>query len=150
MVCHCAHLCFTVKQATLLMQIPLIFDTFLIHFDELAMDFGKVNVFLHSKIESPSAPMSQSAGLVIDMVLYKGLWQNNQFTQWLSKLVGTRYIVWWQFLTFKNFQSVTCAGSMHKWFTLEMTLVYHITGKLMLISYRIVTTANLCAVERNL
>jgi hypothetical protein len=31
---------------------------------------------------------SQSAGLVIDMVLYKALWRSNRFTQWLGKHWG--------------------------------------------------------------
>jgi hypothetical protein len=31
---------------------------------------------------------SQSAGLVIDMVLYKALWYSNQFTWWLGKHWG--------------------------------------------------------------
>jgi hypothetical protein len=30
----------------------------------------------------------QSAGLMIDMVLYKGLWHSNQFTQWFGKHWG--------------------------------------------------------------
>jgi hypothetical protein len=53
---------------TTLMHIPLVHDTFPIHFDKLAMDFGRANAFRVQK--SITERTSQLAGLVIDMVLY--------------------------------------------------------------------------------
>jgi hypothetical protein len=39
-----------IKQMTPLTHIPFIHDTFLIHFDKLAMDFGKENAFHVQKL----------------------------------------------------------------------------------------------------
>jgi hypothetical protein len=39
-----------IKQMTQLMHIPLIHDTFTIHLDKMAMDFGRANVFHVKKL----------------------------------------------------------------------------------------------------
>jgi hypothetical protein len=54
---------------TPLMHIPLVHDTFPTPFDNLAINFGRVNVFLHSKIKLPMH--LTMAGLVTEMVLYE-------------------------------------------------------------------------------
>jgi hypothetical protein len=71
------------KQTTPLTHNPLIHDTFPIHFNKLVMEFGRANVFSFKNRLTECT--SQSAGLVIDMVLYKALRHSSQFTQWLSK-----------------------------------------------------------------
>jgi hypothetical protein len=44
------HICPSpIKHTTTLTHIPLIHDTFPIHFDKLAMDFSKVNIFRFQK-----------------------------------------------------------------------------------------------------
>jgi hypothetical protein len=66
--CFILHICSSlIKQTAPLTHIPLVHDTFPIHFDKLAMDFGRLNVFSVQK--SNHRCTSQSAGLVIDMVL---------------------------------------------------------------------------------
>jgi hypothetical protein len=81
------HICPSpIKEMTTLTHIPLIHDTFPMHFDKLVMDFGRANVFRVQKSNRISAGRmffafkngitehtSQSSGLVIDMVLYKAL-----------------------------------------------------------------------------
>jgi hypothetical protein len=71
---------------THLTHIPLIHDTFPIHFNKLEMDFIMAKVFRIQK--SDHLTHLPSGGLVIDMVLYRALWHSSQFTQWLGNHWG--------------------------------------------------------------
>jgi hypothetical protein len=86
--CFIVHICpFPIKQMTPLTHIAHIHDLFPIHFDRLAMDFSRVNVF-HVKNRITEFTL-QSAWLVIVLIPYKSLWHSNQFTQCLGKY-------WWR------------------------------------------------------
>jgi hypothetical protein len=74
------------NQATPLPHIPLVHDTLPIHSDKFTMDFGRVKLFMFKNWIAKHT--SQSAGSLIDVVLYKTLWHSSQFTQWLGKHWG--------------------------------------------------------------
>jgi hypothetical protein len=45
-----------IKQKTPLTHVPVVHDIFPIYFKKFLIDLGKVNFFLHSKIEAPNTP----------------------------------------------------------------------------------------------
>jgi hypothetical protein len=76
---QCMYLC----QTTPLTYIPLFHVIFLIRSAKLAMDFGRTDAFRITE------RTSQSAGLVIGMVLYEESTVTQQpFTQWLCSNWG--------------------------------------------------------------
>jgi hypothetical protein len=89
-------------------------NTFPIHFNKLAMDFGRANVFSHYKIESPNTPHNRQDWW-LTMVLYKAHSKPIHSMAW--KTVGACQRVSWQLSTFKNLWSMTCT-------TLKMILVH--------------------------
>jgi hypothetical protein len=72
---RCAHLSFSIKQTTTLTHIPLVHETFPIHFNKLAMDSCMVNVSAMLRmphcLDNKLTDGTEVVSLIIDTILYK-------------------------------------------------------------------------------